>query len=88
MNDFKSKKSDLFGEETFTLKHKSGLTVSVTQKPFESSYAVLAVGYGALDTSFETEDGILHRTPAGIAHFLEHKVLLKNPELRKFRLFQ
>lgn len=74
MNDFQSKKSSLLGEETFTLNHKSGLTVYVTPKAFETSYAVLSVGYGALDTVFETEDGKTLQTPAGIAHFLEHKL--------------
>ena len=74
MNNFQCIKSALLGEESFTLKHESSLTVTVTQKPFQTAYAVLAVGYGSLDTVFTTDDGRTHKTPAGIAHFLEHKL--------------
>lgn len=87
MNDFQSTKNALLCEETLTVKHQSGLTVCITPKTFQTSYAVLAVGYGALDTVFETEDGCLHQTPEGIAHFLEHK-LFEMPDGRDaFELF-
>ncbi len=87
MNDFQSKKSALLGEETLTLKHPSGLTVYLSPKAFQTSYAVLSVGYGALDTVFKTSDGHTMKTPAGIAHFLEHKLFEMPDESDAFELF-
>ena len=52
----------------------NGLTVSVIPKPgFSKAYAILAVGYGSVDASFEC-DGAEFTPPKGVAHFLEHKV--------------
>lgn len=52
----------------------NGLTVRVLPKPeFDKFYAVLAVNYGAVDMDFML-DGKLCRTPAGVAHYLEHKM--------------
>ncbi len=53
---------------------ENGLTVRVLPKPdFDRFYAVLAVNYGALDTEY-LQNGTLVRTPAGVAHYLEHKM--------------
>lgn len=52
----------------------NGLRVRVLPKPeFEKFYAVLAVDYGALDMDF-LQDGKRVSTPAGVAHYLEHKL--------------
>ncbi len=53
----------------------SGLRCYVLLKPgFAARYASFATRYGSCDQSFVTGDGRLRETPAGIAHFLEHKL--------------
>ena len=52
----------------------NGLTVYVIPKPgFAQCYALLAVNYGGNDTRFSV-NGHWKQTPAGVAHFLEHKL--------------
>ncbi len=52
----------------------NGLRICVFPKPgFRRSYALLAVNYGSIDISFES-DGLKYTSPLGVAHFLEHKV--------------
>ena len=52
----------------------NGLTVRVLPKPeFDKMYAVLAVNYGSMDMDF-TLEGETVRSPAGVAHYLEHKM--------------
>lgn len=61
-------------EREFKTVLSNGLTVSVIPKPgFAKAFAMLAVGYGALDATFES-DGKMFAPPIGVAHFLEHKV--------------
>lgn len=51
-----------------------GLPVVVVPKPgYLKSVALLTTRYGAVDQAFRL-GGELRRTPAGIAHFLEHKL--------------
>lgn len=45
----------------------------VPRKDFAKKYAFLAVDYGAMDMDF-TLQGKPYSTPAGVAHFLEHKM--------------
>ncbi len=53
----------------------NGLTVLIFPKPgFLRTYAVLSANYGSIDSVFHGEDGSISRVPAGIAHFLEHKL--------------
>ena len=55
-------------------KTSSGLPVFVYPMPgFQTKYAVLAVKYGACDRRFLL-DGKRKDTPAGVAHYLEHKL--------------
>ncbi len=62
------------GETLYTEVLDNGLTVYVVPKPdFGKSYAFFATRYGGMDTKFQLE-GQWHDTPAGIAHFLEHKM--------------
>ena len=60
-----------------TVKHAclpNGLNINVIEKPeFNSCYAVLAVDYGGAHRQFVL-DGRTVDTPAGVAHFLEHKM--------------
>ena len=52
----------------------NGLPVIVVpKKGFARQYALFATRYGGMDLRFEL-DGKLQDTPAGIAHFLEHKM--------------
>ncbi|HIW73624.1 MAG TPA: insulinase family protein [Firmicutes bacterium] len=64
------------GEQVFRLRHPSGLTILVNPKPgYRSSYAVFAARYGSIDTAFRTDGGAQETVvPAGIAHYLEHKL--------------
>ncbi|MCL2368517.1 MAG: insulinase family protein [Oscillospiraceae bacterium] len=62
------------GETLYTDKLENGLTVYVIPKPgYEKKYAFFATSYGGADRRFQS-DGAWQDTPAGIAHFLEHKL--------------
>ena len=62
------------GETLYTEVLENGLTIYVVPKPeFGKSYAFFATRYGGMDTKFQL-DGEWYDTPAGIAHFLEHKM--------------
>lgn len=65
---------DKIGETLYTEVLENGLTVHVVPKPdFGKSYAFFATRYGGMDTRFQL-DGQWYDTPAGIAHYLEHKM--------------
>ena len=52
----------------------NGLTVMVSPRPgFTKKLAYFVTDFGAIHTEF-TLDGVEHRVPAGIAHYLEHKM--------------
>ncbi len=52
----------------------NGLEVIVVHKPYHAKhYAFFATRYGGMDLKFKL-DGEWQNTPAGIAHFLEHKM--------------
>ena len=52
----------------------NGLRVCYLPKEgFGKTFAILATDFGSVDASF-TIDGQRHDTPAGVAHFLEHKM--------------
>lgn len=52
----------------------NGLEVIVVHKPYHAQhYAFFATRYGGMDLTFKL-DGQWQDTPAGIAHFLEHKM--------------
>ena len=62
------------GEIVYREKMKNGLElVVVPKKEFASSYAFFATRYGGMDTRFKLGDTWID-TPAGIAHYLEHKM--------------
>lgn len=62
------------GEVLYETTLANGLRVCVVPKPgFNSFYAVFATNYGGAHRSF-TLDGQRVDTPAGVAHFLEHKM--------------
>ena len=62
------------GETLYTEVLENGLTVHVVpKKNFGKSFAFFATRYGGMDTKF-CLDGEWYDTPAGIAHYLEHKM--------------
>ena len=62
------------GETLYSETLPNGLRLRVIPKRgFRSRYAVLAVNYGGAHRRF-TVDGQSVETPAGVAHFLEHKM--------------
>ncbi len=70
----KHRRFDRIGEDLYLGQLKNGLNVNVVTKPgFRLSYAVLAANYGGAHRRFSL-GGKMHDTPAGVAHFLEHKM--------------
>lgn len=62
------------GETVFCGELPNGLQVYVIPKPgFQSFYAIYGTKYGGAMRRFSL-DGQMHDTPAGVAHFLEHKM--------------
>ena len=62
------------GETVYTGELPNGLKIFVVKKPgFSSAYAVFGTHYGGAMRRFEI-DGEKIDTPAGVAHFLEHKM--------------
>ena len=73
--------SPRIGESYQKILHPSGLTILLyPMKDFVSAYALFATNYGSVDETFKTQaDKDFVTVPAGIAHFLEHK-LFENEE--------
>ena len=63
-------------ETVYTQKLSNGLQVMVVRRPeYSKQFAFFAARYGGMDLRFREEDGGgWVETPAGIAHFLEHKM--------------
>ena len=62
------------GERVTRLRLHNGLEVVVVHKPYHAKrYAFFATRYGGMDLRFRL-DGVWRDTPAGIAHYLEHKM--------------
>ena len=74
MNNMDLKEYTRIGEKVFSGVLPNGLRIKVIEKPeFVTGYAVFATRYGGAWRRFRL-DGELIDTPAGIAHFLEHKM--------------
>ncbi len=70
----KHKNYSKIGENLYTAELRNGLRINVVTKPgFRLSYAVFATNYGGAHRRFFL-NGRWHDTPAGVAHFLEHKM--------------
>ena len=62
------------GESVYRETLPNGLQICVVPKPgYAKRYAFFATRYGGMDLRFRGEDGEWLDTPAGVAHFLEHK---------------
>lgn len=75
-------------ETCYKIRHASGLTVFVWPKPdYRSGYALFATRYGSIDNTFlvegKSEPAVV---PAGIAHYLEHK-LFENEDCDAFERY-
>ncbi|WP_297209511.1 EF-P 5-aminopentanol modification-associated protein YfmH [uncultured Flavonifractor sp.] len=69
-----SKQYPRLGETVFHEILENGLHVYVDRRrDFQKSYAFFATNYGGMDMRFRLE-GAWKNTPAGVAHFLEHKM--------------
>ncbi len=65
---------------------ENGLTIRVVDKPeFAKTYGFFATNYGSLDTKFQL-DGDWQESPAGVAHYLEHK-MFDMPEGNVMQMF-
>ena len=66
--------SELLGQSTRTIVLPSGLTVQMCRMPgFVTAYAMLTVGVGSIDIGYRVR-GREVSLPAGVAHYLEHKM--------------
>lgn len=68
--EFQVFKSDLVGECYYLIRHRSGLPIYVFPKKMTSVFALFAAKFGSVDRT----DGQGAKLPAGVAHFLEHKM--------------
>lgn len=68
--------SALLRQSYTRVEHSSGLTILMCPLPgFTTAYAMFAAKVGSIDTTFKTQrDSDFVTVPAGIAHFLEHKM--------------
>ena len=78
-------KSEALKEKYYEIDHSSGLKIFVMPKEnYKSTYAVFGTKYGSIDNRFKRSDSeTFIEVPAGIAHFLEHK-LFESDELDAF----
>lgn len=74
--------------EYIRLRHPSGLTMYLCpMEGFSTAYALLGTPYGSVNTCFKTDrDEAFAEVPAGIAHFLEHK-LFENEDCDAFERY-
>ena len=69
-----SKEYPRIGEKIYHAELPNGLHIYVDRRPeFQKSYAFFATNYGGMDMKFKL-DGQDMDTPAGVAHYLEHKM--------------
>jgi predicted Zn-dependent peptidase len=68
-------KNERFNETVYILKLKNQMEVHILPKedPYYTTYVELSVPYGAINLSFKKNQTIIN-TPAGTAHFFEHKI--------------
>lgn len=70
----KLKEYKTIGEKVYSEKLPNGLSIFVMPKyGFNKSFAFFATNYGGIDRRFKLQDQWID-TPAGVAHFLEHKM--------------
>jgi predicted Zn-dependent peptidase len=86
MTDFHVAHDPVSGEEVWRAQCKNGLRLRlVPTARFAEAVAVVTVGYGSTDLGFVDGAGA-HRSPEGVAHYLEHK-LFEAEDLHTFDRF-
>lgn len=72
-------RSEVFGERIETLVLDGGMPFfCVPKKGWRKSYAMIGIDFGSIDEDFTSGvNGRRNRVPAGVAHFLEHKMFEK-----------
>ncbi|MEG2175037.1 MAG: pitrilysin family protein, partial [Oscillospiraceae bacterium] len=79
--------SSRLGEHYLRMEHASGLTLHLCpMEGYSMAYALFAARVGSIDDAFALGDGPFTEVPAGIAHFLEHK-LFESEEGDAFALY-
>lgn len=69
------KKYSYLQDSIYQAELENGLrVVLIPKRDFHETYAILTVNFGSIDNKFTTVDKIEKTYPAGIAHFLEHKL--------------
>ena len=82
------KRSELLGETYFYAEHESGLPIYVFPKELTTTYAILSARYGSVDRAFRKKGEREWITPpAGVAHFLEHKLFENEDGSDSFEVF-
>lgn len=72
---YQIKECKQLGEKVYEYIHPSGLKLIFAPKPgYFEKYASFSVNYGSIDCKFKDLSGEIVTVPAGIAHFLEHKL--------------
>ena len=81
--------SDHLGEQVYCDVLANGLTVYYVLKPdYHRTFAVLTTKFGAMHTKLEhLVTNEQKRLPAGVAHFLEHKMFEGKNGIDAFTLF-
>lgn len=76
MNNYKKIYYDNIGEELYIFEHDSGLKCFIIKKPgYSKKHAAIAARFGSVNTSFiDPLNNDILDVPAGVAHFLEHKL--------------
>ena len=69
-------RNERLGEQYEKITHSSGLTLLLCpMREYAGAYALFGTKYGSIDTCFKTQhDPDFVTVPAGIAHYLEHKL--------------
>lgn len=69
---------ELFNEKLYTMQLENGLTVNLMPRmKFHQTFGILTAHFGSIDRQFMLSNGKIKTYPAGIAHFLEHKLFEK-----------
>ncbi len=76
MTELKKITDERLGDSYYEIDHPSGLRIYVYPKPeYSSAYAIFGARCGSMDTRFRLKgEEQWTEIPAGIAHFLEHKL--------------
>lgn len=84
----KIKTYESFNETLYTKVLKNGLKVNILpKKDYERAYGIITTDYGSIDNEFVPyAKNEMKKFPAGIAHFLEHK-LFEKENYDAFELF-